>query len=159
MILVWFNPPMPSTTVALGPRARKLLYYISTGRSSEEIAEKFAIKRATLKVHIKNLFRRLSVTDRVQAVLVARQLGLLPSPDPYLGRLGNVQLELLDKKLLRLAARGLTYPEIAAELGLSTRHVKYRMTRLFPRLGVQRRELAVLKALHLGLILAQDLAR
>lgn len=138
--------------VALGPRAQQLLFSIARGQSSEEIARELAITRATVKVHIKNLFRKLEVSNRVQAVRVGRQLGLLPDdPDPAPPP-RRIKLRSEEKLLLKLAARSLTYAEMARKLGWTTRQVKYSMALLFPRLGVSRRDLAVLKALHLGLI-------
>lgn len=144
------------TPIVLGPRARKLLFYMALGRSTDEIATQLEIKRATVKVHIRKIFRKLEVSDRVQAVLVARSLGLVPAVPGRLPRIRNIHLSPDEKRMLSLAARGLSYPEIAGEMGCTARQVKYYMTRLYPKLGVSRRELAVLKALHLGLIREPD---
>jgi DNA-binding CsgD family transcriptional regulator len=149
---------MPTTSAALGPKARKVLFYIARGHSSEEIASALDIKPATLKVHIKRLFRQLEVSDRIEAVVVGRALGLVPSTPVYMSLLRNVSLDSEEQRLLALAARRLTYEAIAQKMGRTTRRVRYLMARLFAKLAVTRRELAVLKAMSLGLIQVPDLA-
>ena len=53
---------------------------------------------------------------------------------------------------LRLAARGLTSPQIAAALGMSARTVNQRIAEACVRLGVRTRIEAVVKAVRLGMI-------
>jgi len=53
---------------------------------------------------------------------------------------------------LRLAARGLTSPQIAAALGMSARTVNQRIAEACVRLGVRTRIEAVVKAVRMGLI-------
>lgn len=147
---------MPTPTIALRPKAQKLLAYIAQGHSSEDIAQALAIKRATVKVHIRKLFRQLAVSNRIEAALVARSMGLIQPG--FTSLLRNLKIDEEEQLLLSLAARGLDYPQIAQEMGRTTRHVRYLMTRLFAKLAVKRRELAVVKAIYLGLIQAPDRA-
>jgi DNA-binding NarL/FixJ family response regulator len=147
---------MPTTTIALQPRARKLLHFIAQGHSSEDIAVALEIKPATVKVYIKRLFRTLEVSDRIEAAMVAHAMGIVEVTPVSLLR--DVRIDPEEKLLLSLAARRLTYAAMGSEMGRTARHVKYLMARLFAKLAVTRRDLAVVKALYLGLIPGPDLA-
>jgi DNA-binding NarL/FixJ family response regulator len=68
-------PPMPSTP--LSPREQLILTRISQGFSYGEIAELEAISRNTVHSHIKNIYSKLSVHSRTEAVYEASRLGWL----------------------------------------------------------------------------------
>lgn len=61
----------------LSPREMEVLELIAQGLSNQEIAEKLFISIHTVKTHSSNLFSKLDVKRRVQAVNKARQIGLL----------------------------------------------------------------------------------
>ena len=58
----------------LSSRERKILEHIGQGR---EIARELGIAPETVKSHIKNVFVKLAVDRRAQAVLRAQSLGLI----------------------------------------------------------------------------------
>ena len=56
-------------------REREILYYVAKGDSNEEIAARLVISLATVKKHLSNLYKKLGVSSRRQAVKVGRQNG------------------------------------------------------------------------------------
>ncbi len=72
------NGPMgPMGTVPLSPREQLILVRISQGFSYGEIAELEGVTRNTVHTHIKNMYSKLSVHSRTEAVFEASRLGLL----------------------------------------------------------------------------------
>lgn len=61
----------------LSPRELEVLELIAQGLSNQEIADKLFVSLNTVKSHSSNLFIKLDVKRRTQAVLKARELGLL----------------------------------------------------------------------------------
>ncbi|MGE5623684.1 MAG: LuxR C-terminal-related transcriptional regulator [Methanocella sp.] len=64
--------------VNLSAREREILQLIAVGRSNQEIAKALVVAVGTVKVHVHNLFQKLEVQSRTQAVAQARALHLLP---------------------------------------------------------------------------------
>ncbi len=62
----------------LTQRELEVLHLIAAGLNNRAIAEELVITVGTLKRHISNIYGKLGVTNRVQAVAKARELGLLP---------------------------------------------------------------------------------
>ncbi|HWZ71965.1 MAG TPA: LuxR C-terminal-related transcriptional regulator [Casimicrobiaceae bacterium] len=62
---------------ALSPRERYILELIGGGQSNKEIARLLGIAPETVKSHVKNLFVKLSVERRAQAVYRAQSLGMM----------------------------------------------------------------------------------
>jgi len=62
---------------ALSPRELDILRLIVKGLTNQEIAEALSITRGTLKWHVNIILRRLDVSDRTQAVVVAAQRGIV----------------------------------------------------------------------------------
>jgi LuxR family maltose regulon positive regulatory protein len=61
----------------LTPREREVLQLMAAGRSNPEIAEQLVIAMTTVKTHVKNIYEKLQVTNRFQAVARAQDLNLL----------------------------------------------------------------------------------
>ena len=61
----------------LSPRERDILGLIAKGQSNKEVARALGVAPETIKSHLKNIFGKLSVERRAQAVARARSLGLI----------------------------------------------------------------------------------
>jgi len=62
----------------LSKRELEILSLLAQGHSNQEIAEKLFISLSTVKTHNQNLFEKLAVKRRIQAVEKAKRLSLIP---------------------------------------------------------------------------------
>jgi NarL family two-component system response regulator LiaR len=62
----------------LSKRELEILNLLAQGHSNQEIATKLFISLSTVKTHIQNLFEKLEVKRRIQAVEKAKRLNLIP---------------------------------------------------------------------------------
>src|SRR6185503_17020586 len=62
----------------LNKRELEVLNLMAGGHSNQEIAAKLFISLSTVKTHIQNLFQKLDVKRRTQAVEKAKRLNLIP---------------------------------------------------------------------------------
>lgn len=69
--------PVEPLVDPLSAREIEILRLVATGASNKEIAEMLVIAEGTVKNHLTNILAKLSAKDRLQAVLKARELGLL----------------------------------------------------------------------------------
>jgi DNA-binding NarL/FixJ family response regulator len=63
-------------TVELTDREREVLELVARGRNNTEIARELFISGKTVRNHVSNVFAKLQVTDRAQAIVRAREAGL-----------------------------------------------------------------------------------
>jgi DNA-binding NarL/FixJ family response regulator len=63
--------------VSLSPRELEVLPLIAKGLRNKEIGAKLDIAEDTVKIHIKNIFGKLEVIDRTEAVVAASQRGFI----------------------------------------------------------------------------------
>ena len=67
-----YEPPAPSSPIeALSPRERDILRGIAKGESNKEIARALGIAETTVKIHVQHLLRKLGVSSRVHAAVIA----------------------------------------------------------------------------------------
>jgi len=62
----------------LSKRELEILGLLAQGHSNQEIAAKLFVSISTVKTHIQNLFEKLEVKRRIQAVEKAKRLNLIP---------------------------------------------------------------------------------
>jgi LuxR family maltose regulon positive regulatory protein len=71
------SPPAQSLIEPLSERELDVLRLICAGKSNQEIADELFIALDTVKRHANNLYGKLSVRRRSQAINEARRLGLV----------------------------------------------------------------------------------
>ena len=74
------RPSPPQAFDELTAREREIFRLIANGYSNTEIAKELYIGETTVKTHVTHVFQKLNVRDRVQAVVLAYQTGLV-EPD------------------------------------------------------------------------------
>lgn len=77
--VVTLNPTvMESPEITLSPREVEVLTLIAQGKSNKEISAELYLALNTVKRHAYNIYTKLGVNRRTQAVSLARQLSLIP---------------------------------------------------------------------------------
>ena len=74
------NPQAPQAFPELTEREQEILQLIASGRGNAEISSELFLSLKTVQNHVSNIFRKLQVADRAQAVIRAREAGLGDGP-------------------------------------------------------------------------------
>ena len=74
------RPQAPRAFPELTDREQEILRLIADGRGNAEISSDLFLSLKTVQNHVSNIFRKLQVADRAQAVIRAREAGLGRSP-------------------------------------------------------------------------------
>ena len=64
----------------LTQREHDILELLAEGRANREIAQHLYLSEKTVKAHLAAIFRKLGVTNRTQAAMMAVQMGVGPVP-------------------------------------------------------------------------------
>ncbi|WKL58674.1 LuxR family transcriptional regulator [Asticcacaulis sp. ZE23SCel15] len=69
--------PASQTFTVLTPKEEEILLWVAAGKTDEDIASILTISRNTVDTHMRHIFRKLDVTNRVQAVVKAVMAGII----------------------------------------------------------------------------------
>jgi len=70
-------PVLPLLREPLSEREREVLHSVSAGLSNQETAAQLSITAGAVKKHLSNIYRKLGVSSRTQALVRAREIDLL----------------------------------------------------------------------------------
>jgi LuxR family maltose regulon positive regulatory protein len=70
-------PPPPCASVGLSTRELEVLRLVDRGLSNGEIAKQLCVAPSTVKTHLENVYGKLGVRRRTQALAIVRGRGLL----------------------------------------------------------------------------------
>ena len=62
----------------ISPREYEVLLAMAEGLSNQEIADKLFVSLSTVKTHSANIFAKLAIKRRTQAIQRAKELGIIP---------------------------------------------------------------------------------
>jgi len=82
-MMAYFGRPVPSAAPAfpeLSVREREILELVAAGRSNPDIARTLGVAPKTVRNHVSNVFSKLQVRDRAEAIARARDAGLGGTP-------------------------------------------------------------------------------
>jgi DNA-binding NarL/FixJ family response regulator len=61
----------------LSPREDEMLRLLATGETNRQIAKRLFVAEETIKSHVASIFRKLEVSDRTRAAILAVKAGLV----------------------------------------------------------------------------------
>ena len=71
------QPPSPSGMEQLSPREQEVFLLLTRGWSNQEIADHLVVGETTVKTHVTRILSKLGLRDRVQAIVLAYEAGIV----------------------------------------------------------------------------------
>ena len=71
------SPKPEVDALGLSPRQLEVLRLLIEGAPNKRICRELSLAESTVKTHMQEIFRRLDVNNRTQAVIAAAKMGLL----------------------------------------------------------------------------------
>jgi DNA-binding CsgD family transcriptional regulator len=75
------SPVSGSTKVALTSREMQVLRGIAKGHTTKRLAKDLGLRAPSVETHLRNIFKKLDVTNRGEAVSLSLKLGLITLAD------------------------------------------------------------------------------
>ena len=77
-VLAYFSKPAapPQVFPTLTDREREILNLIAKGHPNPSIAKQLSLSTKTIGIYVSNIFTKLQVADRAQAIIRAREAGM-----------------------------------------------------------------------------------
>ncbi len=83
-LMQYFAAPKPTAPLQVFPdltdREREILALIAQHHTNPEIAQRLSLSQKTVRNHVSNIFSKLQVVDRAQAIIRAREVGFGRDP-------------------------------------------------------------------------------
>ncbi|QKK06769.1 MAG: helix-turn-helix transcriptional regulator [Planctomycetota bacterium] len=83
----------------LTPREREVVELVAEGLSNREVAQRLCRSPRTIENHLRSVYQKLDVRNRVAMIRAASDLDLLDAPEPETPDLPNSELELKGRTL------------------------------------------------------------
>lgn len=77
------SPDSRTVGSSITRRELEILNIFANGHSSKEVADLLFVSKRTVDFHMANLYSKLGVCNRVQAMLAAARLGFLPAMESF----------------------------------------------------------------------------
>ncbi len=74
------SKPPASPLSTLSAREREILGYLIEGQTNKEIARRLDLQEITIKIHLRNVYRKIGAVNRAQAVRIALSSGWVLTP-------------------------------------------------------------------------------
>ncbi|MFD5074883.1 response regulator [Streptomyces sp. NPDC058371] len=75
-------PPSETRLAGLTGREREVLLAIAQGLTNSEIADRLVLSASTIKTHVSKVLAKIGARDRVQAVIIAYEAGVVGTDRP-----------------------------------------------------------------------------
>lgn len=144
----------PSTRPAgITGKELQVLLALADGLTYDQMARRLNRSQHTLRTHLRAAYHRLGVTTGVDAVRVARELGILETPPSTMPPPAVAAgLSLVEWDTLRRAATRVSCADIGRAMGVSETCARSRLARVYTKLGVNCRWDAINAAVDAGMI-------
>jgi two-component system nitrate/nitrite response regulator NarL len=70
---------VPESRAQLSPRELEITEFVAGGLTNREMAERFELTEGTVKVHLRNIFRKLNISNRAELASFAHVSGIVGS--------------------------------------------------------------------------------